>query len=255
MDSGAGGLSILRSIHQALPHADLLYVADQAYAPYGDLTPSTIQQRLVAIGQFFMAQGCQMMVVACNTATVAGIQYLREHLTIPVVGVEPAVKPACSVSQRKRVTVLATPTTAQSARLIDLIDTWRADSEVAIVASACLASLIDQMPMSEASLEQEVQAICAGVLAHESDALVLACTHYPLIVEAFVRRLPGVNIVEPSKGVTAQVLRLLQAQGEPCLSADRLGSLSLLSTGSKEAQVALAYWADGLAKEVESISV
>lgn len=256
MDSGAGGLSILKSIQAALPAANLVYFADQAYAPYGDLTPEMIQQRLLKIGQFFIEEGCQLMVVACNTATVAGIQYLRAHIPIPVVGVEPAVKPACSASQRKRVTVLATPTTATSARLVNLIDTWRADSEVAIVASATLATLIDQMPASSTALTQEVERICDGVLLHESDALVLACTHYPLIVEQFSVRLPRVSIIEPSRGVTAQTLRLLQEYDAKSLSnVGQLGCLKLCSSGSQTAVQALLYWAEGLTEVAEYVSM
>ncbi|SBS31813.1 Glutamate racemase 2 [Marinomonas aquimarina] len=239
MDSGAGGLTILQSIHAALPQADLLYFADQAFAPYGARDNDCIAQRLITIADYFVRQGCQLMVVACNTATVAGIAKLRAATSMPVVGVEPAVKPACSSSLCKRVTVLATLGTSKSRRLNDLIDTWRLDTQVSIVASPSLASLIDAMPQSLLAVRAEVQRIAELVQQNQSDTLVLACTHYPLIKEMFDEVLPDVVIIEPSKGVTAQVLRLLQdghhESGE--------GRLSLLTNVDGEPRHALQYWA------------
>lgn len=242
MDSGAGGLTILQSIRTALPHADLLYFADQAYAPYGAQSNEFITQRLIRIAQYFTKQGCHLMVVACNTATVAGISDLRAACQLPVVGVEPAVKPACSSSLRKRVTVLATLATSKSRRLNDLIDTWRFDAEVSILASSTLASLIDAMPDSFDRVREEVCRIADLVIESQSDTLVLACTHYPLIKEMFDEVLPEVVIVEPSKGVAAQVLRLLAVEVVSD-SVSSHGSLSLLTNRDGEAKAALAYWA------------
>lgn len=246
MDSGAGGLTILQSIRSALPHADLLYFADQAYAPYGAQSNEFITQRLIRIAQYFTEQGCHLMVVACNTATVAGITDLRAVAQLPVVGVEPAVKPACSRSLRKRVTVLATLATSKSRRLNDLIDTWRFDTEVSILASETLASLIDSMPHSLDKVRVEVERIAGLVHQNQSDTLVLACTHYPLIKEMFDDVLSEVVIVEPSKGVTAQVLRLLASETDNDLTAPKvfqIGNLSILTNMDGEAKAALAYWA------------
>lgn len=243
MDSGAGGLTILRSIRTALSHADLLYFADQAYAPYGAQSNEFITQRLIRIAQYFTEQGCQLMVVACNTATVAGIGELRAACQLPIVGVEPAVKPACSSSLRKNVTVLSTLGTSKSRRLNDLIDTWRLDTEVSILASDTLASLIDTMPDSLEKVRSEVRRLADLVIQSQSDTLVLACTHYPLIKEMFDDVLPEVVIVEPSKGVTAQVLRLLPSEEVMNLSSSQAGQLSLLTNVDGEAKQALAYWA------------
>lgn len=258
MDSGAGGLTILQSIRAALPQADLLYFADQAYAPYGAQSNELITHRLITIAQYFAQQGCQLMVVACNTATVAGISHLRAATQLPVVGVEPAVKPACSCSLRKRVTVLATLATSRSRRLNDLIDTWRFDTEVSILASPTLATLIDCMPQSLESVRHEVRRIADLVMSNQSDTLVLACTHYPLIKEMFDEVLPNVVIVEPSKGVTAQVLRLLssdlESQGEG-RSESVHGVLSLLTNTEGEAKQALAYWAAPVLGEVDFIDL
>ncbi|WP_067100624.1 glutamate racemase [Marinomonas atlantica] len=254
MDSGAGGLTILQSIHAAIPQANLIYFADQANAPYGQQTSVFITRRLIEIADYFIAQGCQMMVIACNTATVAGITELRQSISIPVVGVEPAVKPACSSSICKRITVLATQGTSISKRLNDLIDTWRFDTDVEVLASSSLATLIDSMPTSLSELKEEVARIAEQVLSNKSDTLVLACTHYPLVKNLFDEILPLVSIVEPSRGVTAQVQRLIDIHGMS-LEKNNEGGVSILTNGSIHLQRSLSYWINSLITRVTYIQI
>jgi glutamate racemase len=244
MDSGAGGLTIFRSIHAAIPHADISYFADQAYAPYGAQPPTFIVNRLIKVADYFINQGCQMMVVACNTATVAGIAELRSSVSIPIVGVEPAVKPACSSSRCKKVTVLATLGTSKSRRLNDLIDNWHLDTEVDVMASENLASLIDGMPESVEQVKLEVRSISDKIMANKSDTLVLACTHYPLIKEMFDEVMPDVAIVEPSRGVTAQVQRLMEdlLKSADTDALEKRGQLRIETNGSDDACASLSFW-------------
>lgn len=255
MDSGAGGLTILQSIHAVVPKANLIYFADQANAPYGQQSPAFIVQRLIEIADYFISQGCQMMVVACNTATVAGISELRQSVSIPIVGVEPAVKPACSTSICKRITVLATQGTSVSKRLNDLINTWHFDTEVDVLASSSLASLIDAMPSSSACLRKEVLRICEHVREKQSDTLVLACTHYPLIKGLFEELMPQVVIVEPSRGVTAQVQRLIAKHGLASTASMERGDVKILTNGSTDLKASLAYWINHLVSDVESLAL
>ncbi|MAF16856.1 MAG: glutamate racemase [Marinomonas sp.] len=247
MDSGAGGLTILKSIQKNLPNIELIYFADQAHAPYGAKSDAFIVDRLLVVADFFKSQGCCVMVVACNTATVAGIQTLRAKTDLPIVGVEPAVKPACRRSSRKRVSVLATEGTSKSLRLNELIETWRFDTEVQVLASKCLASLIDEMPSALSVAEQEIVRVSTIVKEHQSDALVLACTHYPLIKNMFEVALPGVEIVEPSEGVTAQVRRILLSQGH-ALSDDFLddANVAIFTNGAVGFQKSLSYWSQDI---------
>ncbi|RDL45897.1 glutamate racemase [Marinomonas piezotolerans] len=243
MDSGVGGLTIFKAIQDRIRYADMIYFADQKYSPYGNLPAEKIVERLLTVGLYFEQQLCDVMVVACNTATVVGIKALREKLNIPVVGVEPAVKPACKGLQARRVSVLATPVTANSERLNALISEWRGDSIVEILSSSVLAQLIDHMPKSAVELEKEVEHICQLVVQHQSSALVLACTHYPLIRQYFERSLSpnSMEIVEPSKGVAAQVERILSLYKSP-LGQDREVVLTIQSNGSSESIVAMSYW-------------
>ena len=121
-DSGLGGLSVLAAITRALPAADLLYLADTAHLPYGDKSDAFIRDRVLRIGRHLVDRGCTLIVVACNTATAAAVAALRQSLPeLPVVGVEPGVKPAASASKSGRIAVLATTSTAHSERLAQLI--------------------------------------------------------------------------------------------------------------------------------------
>ncbi|MBJ7538151.1 glutamate racemase [Marinomonas transparens] len=215
VDSGAGGLTILNAIQQKLPFLDLVYLADDAFAPYGSKSIVQLQDRLIKIGSFFETEGVAAIVVACNTATVAAIDALRSNTKLPVIGVEPAVKPAFRMSKKRNVAVLATPLTAASTRLNQLIELWQADSQVSIMASPTLAFDIDAWPESKEKVIETIKVLSQTMLADEVDTLVLACTHYPLVKSLFEQELgQGCEIIEPSEGVTAQLLRKLQ-EGYP----------------------------------------
>lgn len=258
MDSGVGGLTILEALQMALPNAEFVYFADQAYAPYGALSNDFIASRLISIAHFFQELKCCLMVVACNTATVAGIQELREQASLPIVGVEPAVKPACLRSRMKRVSVLATESTSKSVRLNDLIQTWRFDTEVQVLSSRHLATYIDRMPDSFLLTQQEVDKLARLVNTHQSDSLVLACTHYPLIKSMFCHALPGVEIVEPSAGVTAQVQRVLNnihPEWQKDLAARSIGRALLLSNGGHDYLNCLRYWSKNISSATFECSV
>jgi len=210
IDSGAGGLTILNAIHKKQPYLNLVYLADEEFAPYGNKTIFQLQDRLVKIGRFFETENVSAIVVACNTATVAAIDALRACTSLPIIGVEPAVKPAFRISKQRRVAVLATPVTAKSARLNQLIDLWKADSQVSIMSSDTLAFDIDAWPETQERIEQTIHQLSEEMLSKKIDTLVLACTHYPLVKHLFEKALGNeCEIIEPSEGVTAQLIRRL----------------------------------------------
>lgn len=256
MDSGVGGLTILNAIRQQMPYLELHYLADDAYAPYGDQPQAILQQRLISIGQYFERLGVAAIVVACNTATVAAIDVLRQHTKLPVIGVEPAVKPACIISKRRRVAVLATPFTARSKRLTDLIDLWKVDAQVAIYASATLAYDIDAWPLQQQAIAETIESLCAEMRAQQIDTLVLACTHYPLVSDLFRAHLDKeCEIVEPSQGVVAQLQRRLSAHyGELAVLPDKSseqGKLFLYSTQSEQSTARFVHWLDNPKGQVD----
>ncbi|WP_050469495.1 glutamate racemase [Herbaspirillum chlorophenolicum] len=238
-DSGIGGLSVLRHIHAALPHETLLYFADSGYAPYGDKTEGEIVERSLAIASFFITQGIKALVVACNTATAAAIQAIRERWPeLVVVGIEPGLKPAAQQTQSNTVGVLATRSTLASQRFATLQEQMEKQYRVRFLPQACvgLVDLIEKGELYSPATVSLLERYLAPLLEQGADTLVLGCTHYPFVREAIentCRRLASrpCAIIDTGEAVTRQLLRLLQARG---LHRDRgPGSLTGYTTASR----------------------
>jgi glutamate racemase len=220
-DSGVGGLSVLRHIQAQLPHEHLLYVADSGYAPYGDKPEALVTARVLAIADFLIAQGAKAIVVACNTATVAAVRVLREtHPGMPVVGVEPGLKPAAALTRNKKVGVLATARTLQGAKFLLLRDQIHRETGVDFLLQPCVG-LVDQIELGEldsSAMMATLDRFIAPLLTQDADTLVLGCTHYPLVRGAIERLLVGmgrgdVALVDTGDAVARQLARLLVAGG------------------------------------------
>ncbi len=215
-DSGLGGLSVLREINHLLPAEDLIYVADSAHAPYGNKPTAYIIERSLQLSRFLLSQGAKAIVVACNTATAYAIEALRAELSplsIPVIGVEPAVKPAVRMTQSGVIAVLATEQTAQSQRLKRLIDQHAGEVKVLVQACPGLVEYVEQGDFGSESLRQLLQNYTAPLLEQGVDTLVLGCTHYPFLA-ATLRDITHnrMTILETSTAVTHQLTRVLEQQ-------------------------------------------
>jgi glutamate racemase len=204
-DSGIGGLTVLSQIHQLLPATPLFYVADQKYAPYGNRSEDFVSERSMRITQWLIEQGCSIVVVACNTATAIAIDTLRQEFHIPIVGVEPGVKPAALHSVSQNIAILATDNTLASDRYQALLEQFL--PEVEIVSQGCtgLAAAIEQCRDDIMVLLQDY---CQPLIEKRVDQVVLGCTHYPLVKEE-VSRLCGsqVSIVDTSRAIAEEVRR------------------------------------------------
>lgn len=213
-DSGLGGLSVLRALRARLPQAALTYVADSGHAPYGEREGEFIVSRSQRICDFLLARQVDAIVVACNTATAAAIHLLRQaHPGVPIVGVEPGVKPAVAQSASKRVGVLATPSTLASDKYRRLIDQHGADAT--IVAQACpgLAKAIEAGELDSPALRQLVAGFAQPLREAGVDTVVLGCTHYPFVAPLFQQALgPDVAIVDTAEAVAEQTARLVAAK-------------------------------------------
>jgi len=213
-DSGVGGLTIMRAVRQALPCEHLVYIADAAYVPYGQKSPEQIRHRAMAIGGFLVQHGAKAIVVACNTATAAAIDLLREQWPIPVVGVEPAIKPAVAATRSGVVGVLATPATLSSERYRRLMH--RFANGIRIVAQPCagLAEHIERGEFDGERTEQLLRGFVEPLLTEGADVIVLGCTHYPLVAH-IVQRIagPGVAIIENGMAVAKEVAKQLALCG------------------------------------------
>lgn len=214
-DSGIGGLSVLAAIARALPRADLVYLADTAHVPYGDKPDGFIAGRVLAVGRYLAANGCDLLVVACNTATTAAIQTLRDHLPqVPVVGVEPGVKPAALASQTRRIAVLATEATAQSRRLAQLIAQHADGTQVSIVPCPGWATRVETLQADTPAFRAAVAAKIAPLLDAGVDRIVLGCTHYAFLAPLIHPLLDGrAELVDVAAAVARQVVRLAGERG------------------------------------------
>lgn len=210
-DSGVGGLSVFHALRELLPNEDIIYVADQAFAPYGKRTKSEIQNRSEIISEWLIAKGCKLIVVACNTATTNAIAHLRESFSVPFVGIEPAIKPAALGSKTGVVGVLATEGTLSSELFQTTAQDHAKDIDVISQIGHGLVALVESGKATSLEAERQLQNDLAPMLEKPIDHLVLGCTHYPFLRQALGRILPkNVTIVDCSNAVAKQTHRLLE---------------------------------------------
>lgn len=210
-DSGVGGLSVLREIRQLLPNESLLYVADSGHVPYGEKSPEYIRERCVLITEHLLAQGAKALVLACNTATAAAGAELRERYPhVPIVGMEPAVKPAAAATRSGVVGVLATTGTLKSARFAALLD--RFANDVRVITQPCpgLVECIEAGELQAPATRELLQGYVAPLLAEGCDTLILGCTHYPFLRPLLGELVPpSVTLIDTGAAVARQLQRLL----------------------------------------------
>lgn len=209
-DSGLGGLSVLASIARFLPTANLMYFADTAHVPYGEKTDAFIQARVLRIGEHLIAKGCKQIVVACNTATAAAIVGLRNRFPdIPVIGVEPGIKPAASATKSKRIAVLATPSTAKSKRLAKLIASHAKDITVDIIPCPGWATRVESLNILDQNFQKSVREQVEPIILAGADQIVLGCTHYSFLIPVLKPIAHDkANLVDVASAVARQTVRL-----------------------------------------------
>ena len=211
-DSGVGGLSVFRRIRTDLPHETLLYVADSGHAPYGNKPADFITRRAFAITEFLLEQDAKAVVVACNTATAAAIAPLRAHFSLPIIGVEPALKPAVAETRSGVVGILATSNTVRSDKFAALLDQHGHRARVMVQPCPGLAECVEHGELSGSHPHALLERYLEPLLAAGVDTLVLGCTHYPFLVP-LIQQLAGpeVAILDPSPAVARQLRRRLEA--------------------------------------------
>jgi glutamate racemase len=209
-DSGVGGLSVLRHIRAALPRLPLLYVADSAHVPYGDKTQDYIRERSLTLTQFLLSEGAAAVVVACNTATAAAAALLRARFDVPIVAMEPAVKPAVSATRSGVVGVLATVGTLESARFAALLEQYAGDVEIVTQACPGLVEQVEAGELASAATRALVARYTQPLLERGADTIVLGCTHYPFL-RPLIAEVAGssVRLIDTGEAVARQLVRRL----------------------------------------------
>lgn len=221
-DSGMGGLTVWRALRRELPDESLLYLGDGKNCPYGSLPEATVRQLAdEAVGEL-VRRGCKLVVVACNTATAAAIDFLRaKYAPLPLVGMEPAVKPACQHTRTGVVGVLATERSLDGELFRRTAERYGQHVEVVAAPGLGFVELVEADAEATPEAEATVRRAMAGMLARGADQVVLGCTHYPFLRDVIQRVAgEGVTVVDPSPAVARQAARLLDAHA---LRAERKG--------------------------------
>lgn len=214
-DSGVGGLSVLRVIREQMPEESIIYFGDQGHVPYGPRPLQQVRDFSEGITRFLLEMGAKLIIVACNAASAAALNYLRQKFSdISFVGMEPAVKPAVEQTETGVVGVLATPATFQGALYSSVVE--RFGSGVKLLQSTC-PGLVQQIelgdldgPVTQSILESALH----PMLEQNIDTIVLGCTHYPFVIPA-IKKIVGnnVRVIDPAPAVARQAERLLEGDG------------------------------------------
>ena len=245
MDSGVGGISVLKHIHALLPYESLIYFADSKYAPYGSKTPAEITARCMIIADFLIKHNVKALVVACNTATAAAIDEMREKYAAPyfnfiIIGMEPAVKPAAEASKNGIIGVLATVGTLKSAQFAALLENYGRNVKVVTQGCVGLVECIERGELDAPETKALIRQYTAPLLAEGADTIVLGCTHYPF-VKHVIQEIVGdkITLIDTGAAVAKQLKRQLEEKG-------------LLSSGQQKAEV--TFWTNSEAENAVQVT-
>lgn len=233
-DSGIGGLSIARRIRALLPYENILYIADSLHAPYGDKGESFINQRSSLITKFLLERNAKAVVVACNTATVSSIQKLRANFSIPIIGVEPGVKPAVFKTVTGIIGVLATTQTLKSDSFNNLTSSFSSDVKIEVQPCPGLVEQVESLSLESEKTETLIKKYVEPLLEKGVDNIVLGCTHYAFL-EPLIRKAagPDVCIINTELAVAKETVRRLEV-ADLLTTSTSPGSDEFWSSGDKK---------------------
>ena len=226
-DSGLGGLSVLGALAAECPSANLIYAADTAHVPYGNKTPEEIRARVLAMGQALINEGCTTLVVACNTATAEAIEALRAaHPLVPIVGIEPGIKPAALNTETGKIAVLTTAATAKSQRLAQLIARHAPHKTVHVIPCHGWATEVEALNLEAPSVIAEAKETLIPLINAGVDQVVLGCTHYDFLAPTLSRLIGGkAQLVGVAGAVARQACKV-----SGCENISATGTIRLMST-------------------------
>jgi len=231
-DSGMGGLSVLREIHRLLPHENLIYIADSKHAPYGDRSTQHVKKRSQKIAIFLLEKNIKILVVACNTATAIAVEILRQQLPIPVIGLEPAIKPGVKMSKTGVIGVLATQRTIESQRLHGLTLQYAPHTKVLAQACPGLVEKVEANHLNHYDTKQLIKQYTQPLLQQNADTIILGCTHYPFLHQT-ISKIVGndIQLIDTGKPVAQQLQRVLQQNGLS-ISSEKKGVISFYNSSN-----------------------
>jgi glutamate racemase len=235
-DSGLGGLTVLRALRGRLPREDFFYFADTRFLPYGDRPEVFLKERGVLIAEALARRGAKALVIACNTATAAAAEAIRAVTALPVVALEPGVKPAAGLTKTGVIGVLATTRTLESERFGRLVGNHANHLRVVVQACPGLAEAIETEGPDSPQVAALLDLFVAPLAQAGADVVVLGCTHYPWVAEGIARRMPaGAVLLDTGEPVARQLERLLATGG---LLGGGTGRLTIATSGAPQKLIA-----------------
>ncbi len=212
-DSGVGGLSILSELKAILPHESFIYFADQAHMPYGGKSKEKIEEITEKVVNFLEKEDCKAIVIACNTATVNSIDYLREKFSFPIIGTVPVVKTIVQKTKTRKTAIFSTPTTAKSAYLSDLISKFSDGVEVIVVGETTLENYVERGDINNPEVDKIIRRFLTPLINDGVDSIALGCTHYAFLKKKIEDNFKNVGIYDSSEAVARQAKRVLEKAG------------------------------------------
>ena len=240
-DSGVGGISVLRQLRKLMPGENYIYYGDSANAPYGSRTTEEVRTLTLAAAQKLTTEyPVKALVVACNTATAVAAAELRARYTLPIIGIEPAVKPAALLCDAPRVLVMATPLTLREEKFLSLVSRFSDRAEVISLPCPGLVELIEGGHLDDGEVDGYCRRLLTPYRELKIDAVVLGCTHYPHVRSVIARHLPGAEILDGGEGTARETFRRVKEQGllNP---SEREGEIQMINSSEEERLVELSW--------------
>ena len=238
-DSGVGGLSVFREIRKVLPEQSYIYYSDNAHCPYGEKSREYIIDRTRAITQMLIEKGCEIIVVACNTATAAAISTLREEFPIKFIGMEPAIKPAAQATKTGVVGVLATAGTLKATKYIDTRAKWAQNVKIVEHIGQGFVELVENGSVCGPAAETTVSASLKPLLDADADTNVLGCTHYPFLIDT-IKKVASetypdreITVIDPAPAVARHLVEVMAEEDIEPVSKEGY-QIELLASGTQE---------------------
>jgi glutamate racemase len=232
-DSGVGGLSVLRFFQPLCPRERIIYFADTAYFPYGPRPSAEVRKRSFAVVDRLLDSGVKLVIVACNTASAAAIEDLRQAFPVPFVGMVPGLKPAATSSKSGRVAILATPGTLDGELYARVVEEFGRATKIANVPGNGLADLVERGEAGTPAARAAVRDALAPEIVAGADTVVLGCTHYHFLAADIRAEFPDIAIIDTSEAVARRAAQVLAEAGMEA-PADQQPELDLIVTGDRE---------------------
>lgn len=241
-DSGVGGISVLRELVKLMPNENFIYLGDSAHAPYGTKSIEEVYQLSIDNIEDLMKQGIKAVVIGCNTVTSVAIDDLRDkYVTMPIIGVEPALKPAVLHKKNGRVLVMATPITIHEHKFSKLMDTYRRMADVIPLPCGGLADLVEQGKLDGQEVDTYLKKLLEPYIEPKLDAVVLGCTHYPFVKEAIAKAIGyDVEFFDGGVGTAKETRRKLEQYNIVNPSKEQ-GTVTMLNSLGDEKMIELSY--------------